>query len=88
MLHSAPIETVEKNIHILSCNKPRDATPVVFARKDRGWETRQDMKPRVLFPLSVVTKKTSLRKNAAYKVRVPRSVVSKFINGVPSISYS
>ena len=52
-----------EKIHILSCNKPLDATRVVFARKDRGWETRQDMKPRILFLLSVVIKKkTSLGK--------------------------
>ena len=44
-------------------NKPLDATPLVFAHKDRGWETRQDMKPHVLFLISVVIqKKTSLGK--------------------------
>ena len=46
-----------EKIHILSCNKPLDATSVVFARKDRCLETRQDMKPRVLFLLNVVIKK-------------------------------
>ena len=62
--------------------------PVVFARKDRGWKTRQDMKSRVLFLLSVVIKKKFRKKNVAYNVRVSRSVVSKFINGAQSVSYN
>ena len=79
----------------LSCNKPLDATPVIFARRDRGWETWQDIKSWVLFLLSVVIKKKKKKKknslgkkNVAYKVRVSRSVVSKFINGALLVSYS